>query len=195
MSPTPSQAPPATPSTPRLFWVVLAMAAGLLALYLVKAGVLRAPSAGAPKAVSARAAVPPAVLKLVSDPSRSLSLSSLKGKVVVLHFWATWCPPCRAEFPKFAQFAASTKADDPWVVVPVSIDDSTEPVGPYLNKLSERFPVYWDDGGSVANSLQVSAIPTTVLLDKDGRVASQDLGVADWSAGGIPARVKALSRE
>jgi thiol-disulfide isomerase/thioredoxin len=195
MSPTPSQARPANSPTPRLFWWVLVVAAGLLVLYLVKAGVLRRPGPAAAKAASTRVEAPAASLKLVSDPSRSLSLSSLKGKVVVLHFWATWCPPCRAEFPKFAQFAASTTADDPWVVVPVSIDDSTEPVGPYLSKLPERFPVYWDDGGGLANALQVSAVPTTVLLDKNGRVASQDLGVADWSARGIPSLVKALSRE
>lgn len=195
MSPTPSQTQPAAPSTPRLFWLVLAVAGGLLALYLVKTGVLRGPGSVAAKAASARVEAPAASLKLASDPSRSLSLSSLRGKVVVLHFWATWCPPCRAEFPKFAQFAASTKADDPWVVVPVSIDDSTEPVGPFLSKLSERFPVYWDDGGTLANALQISAVPTTVLLDKNGKVASQDLGVADWSPRGIPALVKALGRE
>jgi|WetSurMetagenome_2_1015567.scaffolds.fasta_scaffold03373_6 thiol-disulfide isomerase/thioredoxin len=195
MSPTPSQARSATPSTPKLFWVILAVAVGLLALYLVKAGVLRSPSSAAAKPAAARAEAPAGSLRLVSDPSRNLALSSLKGRVVVLHFWATWCPPCRAEFPKFAQFAASTKADDPWVVVPVSIDDSTEPVGPFLNKLPERFPVYWDEGGVLANSLQVSAIPTTIVLDKNGKVASQDLGVADWSARGIPAMVKALSHE
>lgn len=195
MSPRTPKTPAASSKTPRLFWGVLVVAAALLAFYLVKAGVIRSPSAAPPKAASARTEAPAGSLKLSTDPSKTLSLASLKGKVVVLHFWATWCPPCRAEFPKFAQFAAATRPDDPWVVVPVSIDDSTEPVGPYLSKLSERFPVYWDDGGTLANSLQVSAIPTTVLLDKHGKVAAQDVGVADWSTGGVPAKVKALSRE
>ncbi len=195
MSPRNPNTPPSASSTPRLFWGVLVVAAALLALYLVKAGVIRSPSAAPPKAASTRTEAPAGSLRLSTDPAKTLSLDSLKGKVVVLHFWATWCPPCRAEFPKFAQFAAATKPDDPWVVVPVSIDDSTEPVGPYLSKLPERFPVYWDDGAALANALQVSAVPTTVLLDKAGRVASQDVGVADWSAAGLPAKVKALSHE
>jgi hypothetical protein len=68
-------------------------------------------------------------------------------------------------------------------------------VGPYLAKLPERFPVYWDEGGTLANALNVSAIPTTVILDRDGRVAQQDLGVANWSSNGVPATVRALSHE
>ena len=182
-------------STPTLFWVVVTLAAGLLALYLVKAGVLRTGRGAAVQPARGRATAPEGVLKSVSNPSRSLSLASLKGKVVVLHFWATWCPPCRAEFPEFARFAAAARPEDPWVVVPVSIDDSPDPVGPYLAKLPERFPVYWDEGGTLANALNVSAIPTTVILDRDGRVAQQDLGVANWSSNGVPATVRALSHE
>ena len=114
---------------------------------------------------------------------------------MILHFWATWCPPCRAEFPKFAKFAATSAPGDPWVVVPLSIDDTAEPVGPYVAKLPGHFPVYWDAGGALANALGVSAVPTTIVLDKAGKVAWQSTGVADWSPAGVPSLVKSLSHE
>jgi thiol-disulfide isomerase/thioredoxin len=178
------------------FWAVVAVAVVLLAVYLVRSGLIR--GGGTPPGASApadRVQAPDLGVKEASDPSRTLFLRSLRGKVVVLHFWATWCPPCRAEFPEFAKFAAASVPGGDWVVVPVSIDDTAEPVGPYVQKLAERFPVYWDPGGELANAMAVSAVPTTVILDRAGKVAWQAAGVADWSPSGVPAVVKSLSHE
>jgi thiol-disulfide isomerase/thioredoxin len=174
----------------------MAVAILLLAAYLVRSGLLRGGGkASSPAALSGRIQAPDLGVREASDTSKTLSLKSLRGKVVVLHFWATWCPPCRAEFPEFAKFAAAAVPSGDWVVVPVSIDDTAEPVEPYVRKLTERFPVYWDSGGELANAMTVSAVPTTIILDRTGKVAWQAAGVADWSPSGVPAVVKSLSHE
>ena len=177
-------------------WVIMAVAVVLLAAYLIRSGLLRGGGAAPrPMALPGRIQAPDMGVKEASDTSKTLALRSLRGKVVVLHFWATWCPPCRAEFPEFTKFAAAVAPGDEWVVVPLSIDDTAEPIGPYVAKLPGHFPVYWDAGGALANALGVSAVPTTVILDKAGKVAWQSTGVADWSPSGVPSVVKSLSHE
>ncbi len=188
--------PPVTTqsSSTRVFWLVIAVAAVVLGIYLLTSG----PRSGAssPKALSAgsRTEAPDLAVRDAKDPSKTVSLRSLKGKVVVLHFWATWCPPCRAEFPEFAKFAAGSAAASPWVILPISVDDSADPVGPFLSKIPNRLTSYWDPG-TLANALGVSAIPTTIVLDKEGKVAWMGRGATDWSAKGVPAVVEKLSRE
>lgn len=192
-------APPAGPAPRRSsmapFWVIMAVAIVLLAAYLVRSGLLRSGgTAPRPAALPGRVEAPDLAVRDASDTSKTVALKSLRGKVVVLHFWATWCPPCRTEFPEFAKYASAAASRD-WVIVPLSIDDTAEPVGPYVAKLPGRFPVYWDEGGALANALGVSAVPTTVVLDKAGRVAWQATGVADWSPSGVPSVVQSLSHE
>jgi len=188
-------------SAPRIgsmgpFWAIMAVAVVLLAAYLFRSGFLRGGGKGSgPSAPSGRVQAPDLGVKEASDTSKILSLKSLRGKVVVLHFWPTWCPPCKAEFPEFARFAAEAVPGGDWVAVPVSIDNTAEPVGPFVQKLVEQFPVYWDPGGEVANAMAVSVIPTTIVLDKLGRVAWQAQGVTDWSPSGVAAVVKSLRHE
>lgn len=123
-----------------------------------------------------------------------LKPAGIKGKVVVLHFWATWCPPCRAEFPEFAKYDASQKGNADLVVAPVSIDDSPKPVPPFVKKTGEEITVYWDNG-ALANEMGVNAIPETILVDKKGRVAYEGIGAQSWGPGGVPEMVKALLGE
>lgn len=188
--------PPVTPqsSSTRVFWLVIVIAAVVLGIYLLNSG--SRGGASSPKALSAanRTEAPDLAVRDAKDPSKTVFLRSLKGKVAVLHFWATWCPPCRAEFPEFAKFAAGSAAEGSLVVLPISVDDSADPVGPFLSKIPDRLTSYWDPG-TVANALGVSAIPTTIVLDKGGRVAWVGRGVTDWSSKGVPAVVEKLSRE
>ena len=187
--------PSSPPSSSKLSLILIAAAAVLLIVYLVKSGIMRtSPPARGVLAVSSRTIAPDLSVQVVGGGSRSVALASLRGKVVVLHFWATWCPPCRAEFPEFAKFAASSGDQSSWAVLPVSVDDSAAPVGPFLAKIPGQFTVYWDSAG-LANALGVSAIPTTVILDKEGRVAWTAQGAADWSPKGVPSIVQSLAHE
>ena len=191
-----NQIPPASTGTSstRAFWVVVALSAAVLALYLLASGSKGGGSSPVALSKSSRSEAPDLAVRNAADPSKTVSLRSLRGRVVVLHFWATWCPPCRAEFPEFDKFATGSGASDPWVVLPISIDDSSDPVGPFLSKIPGQFACYWDPG-TMANAFGVSAIPTTVVLDKGGRVAWVGQGANDWSSKGVPAVVRNLSRE
>jgi thiol-disulfide isomerase/thioredoxin len=174
-------------------WLIIGAAVAILAVYVLRAGIFGGTGehirGGIPSAQ--RRAVPAVTLPPARPSGSSLDLASLKGEVVVLHFWATWCPPCRAEFPEFAKFAAKAEGEKGVVVVPVSVDNSTAPVGQFLAGVKGKFPVYMNSG-NLASDLGVSAIPTTILLDKKGRVAWVARGASDWSAGGVPTVVKEL---
>lgn len=112
-----------------------------------------------------------------------LELASLKGKVVVLNFWATWCPPCVEEMPELVAIA---KEYEPKGVVFVasnqeSPDEARETVPPWLERYSSVRPyvVFGDEG--VAEAFAVQALPTTYVLDRDGKVVQVARGqVAGW---------------
>jgi len=102
-----------------------------------------------------------------------LPLSNLKGRVVVVDFWATWCQPCRIQHPLYEQ--VKTRFKDRSDVVFLAIDTDSEEdhskVGPFLDSQKWNRTVYFEDG--LQKLLNVSSIPTTVLFDKQGRVASR----------------------
>jgi thiol-disulfide isomerase/thioredoxin len=103
-----------------------------------------------------------------------LALASLKGKVIVLDFWATWCQPCRIQHPMYEQVKQRFKDRSDVVFLAVDTDEDRELVAPFLEKQNWSKAVYFEDG--LQRLLQVGSIPTTMLLDKQGRVASRMAG-------------------
>ncbi|MBZ5605594.1 MAG: TlpA family protein disulfide reductase [Acidobacteriia bacterium] len=103
---------------------------------------------------------------------KRLALSSLKGSVVILDFWATWCQPCRAQHPLYEQVKQRFKGRSDVVFLAIDTDDDHNLVAPFLKQLNwSAQSVYFEDG--LQRLLQVTSIPTTVLFDKQGRVASR----------------------
>jgi len=103
---------------------------------------------------------------------KKLTLSSLKGSVVILDFWATWCQPCRAQHPLYDQVKQRFKDRRDVVFLAIDTDEDRNLVAPFLQQQNwSTQSVYFDDG--LQRLLQVSSIPTTVLFDKQGRVASR----------------------
>jgi thiol-disulfide isomerase/thioredoxin len=107
-----------------------------------------------------------------------LDLSSLKGKPVLVNFWATWCPPCREEMPSLAKLAQSF---DPasFEVLTVSVDDGWQPVEKFLGKPAP-FRVVLDEGAQVSRLWGTSKFPESYLIDKDGRVRLKFVGPRNW---------------
>lgn len=100
-----------------------------------------------------------------------LKLASLKGKTVVFDFWATWCGPCRAQHPLYEEVKRKF-ADKPDVVfVSVDTDEDHDLVAPFLREQKWNNDVYFEDG--LARALQITSIPTTVIVDRTGEVASR----------------------
>lgn len=103
-------------------------------------------------------------------------LASRRGTVVLLNVWATWCGPCRYEIPEL-QRIHDKYAPRGFEVVGVSVDESgIESVKQFIDEYEMRYPVALDPQGQIANLLQTSVLPTSVLVDRDGRIIWKKYG-------------------
>lgn len=108
------------------------------------------------------------------------SLSEFKGKTVLLHFWASWCEPCREEFPALSKLAADFR-DKGLVVIGVAVD-SRKRVMEFLEKSPAGFPVLIDQYGEAKKSYRVGVIPMSVIIGKSGRVEGVLAGPRDYGS-------------
>ena len=113
-------------------------------------------------------------LPAVGD-AKPLVMSSLKGKTVILDFWATWCVPCRAQHPLFEKVREHYAKDPNVVFVAVDTDDDTTVVAPFLKQQGWTNPA-WLEGG-LERKLTITSIPTTIVLDPFGRISSRMAGL------------------
>ncbi len=113
----------------------------------------------------------PMQFTLTAVEGEKLQLSSLRGKVVILDFWATWCGPCRLQHPLYEEVKARFKDRTDVVFLSVDTDENRGLVKPFLEQAKWNQRVYFDDG--LQQLLQVSSIPTTVIFNKQGEVASR----------------------
>lgn len=124
---------------------------------------------------------------------KPVTLSAYKGRVVLLNFWAAWCPPCRAEMPSMEKLNRRLK-DKGLVVLAVSVDRSLSPVRDFLKNTPVSFPVLADDDKQqVARSLyKVFTIPTTFIIDRNGVVVDRYFGEQDWTKPETIKKIEAL---
>ncbi|UAY55522.1 TlpA family protein disulfide reductase [Arachidicoccus terrestris] len=108
-----------------------------------------------------------------------LTLSELKGKVVFINFWATWCPPCREEMPTIQKLRTHFKNHQNIVFLMIDIDGRLEASSKYLEKNGYDLPVYKAQG-AIPSQFLGDAIPTTVILDKAGEVVARVEGARDY---------------
>lgn len=113
---------------------------------------------------------------LSATQGEPLALKTLKGKVVVFDFWATWCGPCRAQHPLYEEVKRRFAARQDVVFLSVSTDENREAVPGFLESMNWPKLSYYDDG--LAASQRISSIPTTMVLDREGSVASRLHGFA-----------------
>jgi len=106
----------------------------------------------------------------------TLRSANFKGKVVVLDFWATWCPPCRAEIPDFIALQKKYAAQG-LAVVGVSVDSSSlKTVKAFAQEMGINYPVLLADDKTVAAFGGIEVLPTTFIIDRTGRIVKQHLG-------------------
>lgn len=108
-----------------------------------------------------------------------LSLSEFKGKKVFINFWATWCPPCRAEMPDIQKFS---EVEDV-VVLAINLthtEDSLLTVDHFIQERGFTFPVLTDKNGEVATQYRIQAYPTSFLIDSKGRIQFIALGAMNY---------------
>ena len=129
--------------------------------------------------------------KLKDLDGKELSLSDLKGKKVFINFWATWCPPCKAEMPEIEKIYQGTKNSD-LVIVAIEIGEPLSTVKPFINNNKYNFKVLLDLDQSVATKYGISAIPTSYFIDKNGNIISKNVGAMDIDQ--MKASIKALDK-
>ena len=137
----------------------------------------------------------PAENFMVMDNSgNTINTSDLKGKVVFMNFWASWCPPCRAEFPSIQKFYERYK-DNPGVIfLTVNLDEDPGLGEAYLKK--EQFTVpFLVPAGNIPSAYFSGSLPTTVVLDKNGGIRLQHAGMADYSKASFYKEIDALLDE
>lgn len=114
---------------------------------------------------------------------KNLSLSELKGKGVILNFWATWCPPCRAEIP--AMIELQREYAEKFTFIGVAINDQEEKVRAFASEKSMNYPIAMDNGvaSEYAKLIDggIQGIPTSFAIDKNGNVIDVIVGMADKS--------------
>lgn len=119
-------------------------------------------------------------------------LSDFQGKVVVLNFWATWCPPCRKEMPSMQQLYQAHK-DKGLEVVAVSVDTtSSQEVRAFIEELGLTFPVLHDRDSLVSRLYSNPGVPSSYVIDPQGKVVYRVLGEYDWFSKKARTAVEAL---
>lgn len=110
-----------------------------------------------------------------------ISLASLRGKVVFLNIWATWCAPCREEMPSIESLYNAFKANNDFVVLAVSQDTDGGSVRPFVQQNHLQFRVLLDPRNQVGERYDVSGIPETFIIGRDGRIVAHHVGPYDWA--------------
>lgn len=122
----------------------------------------------------------PAAFTLSTLDGGTASLADHRGKVVLVYFWATWCPYCRQELPVGIEKISRERKGQPFVVLAVSIQEPRDVVAGYVKGAGITPRVLLDGDGAVARSYRVTATPTTFLIGRDGRQIARAAGTRPW---------------
>lgn len=113
---------------------------------------------------------------------KSVSLSDYRGKVVFVNFWATWCPPCRAEIPDFVKLV-DKYGKEGFVILGVSVDKEADvkKIPKFSKDFKINYPVMWDSNYKVAQDYGgIGSIPTTFVIDRSGRAVGKVVGARSY---------------
>jgi thiol-disulfide isomerase/thioredoxin len=122
----------------------------------------------------------PLPLRALDLQGKVWDLAQLRGRVVVLNFWATWCPPCRAEMPSLQQLA-EIYGPEQLLVLAVNVGEGPRRISQYLQSSGLNLTVLLDPKTEIARYWGASALPTTYVLDTEGRPRYRVRGEMDWS--------------
>lgn len=107
--------------------------------------------------------------------------ANLRGKIVMINFWATWCGPCKEEMPALQRLQQSLKADR-FELLAVTTDQQKEAIDGFVKALGLAFPIILDETKDVSAAFGVRGLPTTVLIGKNGQVLGRAVGPRDWDS-------------
>lgn len=124
-------------------------------------------------------ATPPLVL--IDLNGKPHDLKQYRGKVVLINFWATWCPPCRAEMPSM-QRLKTKMTGKPFVILAVDMGETEAEVKTYIRQIKTDFTVLLDKDGRALKAWKVFAFPTSYVVDTQGKIRYGLYGASEWDA-------------
>lgn len=131
---------------------------------------------------------------LPSNAGESVTLSELKGQVVMINFWATWCGPCRQEMPLLEEMYARYNRMG-FTLLGVNVEEDPRGADAYLKETPVSFPILFDRKNEVSKLYDVIAMPSTVILDKDGNVRYLHKGYKPGYENEYLSQIRTLLRE
>jgi peroxiredoxin len=120
-------------------------------------------------------------------------LTEQRGKVVMINFWATWCPPCLEEMPAMERLYRQQK-DAGFTLIAVSVDADPKKVAPFVAQHKLTFPIGLDPRMEMANSYGVRALPSSYIVGRDGRLAALAIGPRSWDNDAAHSLIEGLAR-
>lgn len=137
---------------------------------------------------------PPNALTLKDLDGKPHSLADYKGRVVLINFWATWCPPCRAEMPSMQRLKEAMK-DKPFTILAVDMAESEAEVRQFLKDMKDTkldFTILMDKDGKALKEWKVFVFPTSYVLDAEGKLRYSLLGSTEWDEFDTLKKIEAL---
>ena len=128
-----------------------------------------------------------------SSDNQVINLQAQRGKVVFLNFWASWCPPCVAEMPNIHELYLNMQ-DENVIFLMVSLDQERDKAAKFINDNQYTFPYYYP-ASRIPREIYSETIPTTYILDKQGRIAIREEGFADYNNQAFIQSLKILADE
>jgi thiol-disulfide isomerase/thioredoxin len=121
--------------------------------------------------------------------SETRTLADYKGRVVLLNFWASWCPPCREEFPSLVRLHKAVGGER-FTVLAIAVRDAEEAVSGFLAQGRPVFDVLLDQDGATATAWHAAGVPVTYLLDRQGRLLAGKVGPLQWDSAAMQRLVR-----
>jgi peroxiredoxin len=167
--------------------LLMGLAVGLVIFYGLPAmPAVDGAATAAPSTRGAQTVLPPAPAPVVGAPApdfslndlagQAVKLSSLRGQVVLVNFWATWCGPCRLEMPTLEKYYEAFKGQG-FVVLAVDMGDEKADVQAFASDHKLSFSIVLDPDMAVSDAYRVSSLPTTFIVDAQGRITQEQVGM------------------
>lgn len=126
------------------------------------------------------------------DGSKTIDINELKGKVVFVDFWASWCPPCLKSLPEFENLQTSFAHRDDVVVLAINLDEDPNSASKFVQKLDVTYEILADSTGQIPSAFGVQAMPSSYIIDKSGVIQYVHKGYKSGDVDKIKARIEQL---
>ena len=121
-------------------------------------------------------------------------LADYRGQAMVVNFWATWCPPCRAEMPSMERAWRIMKKEGGMVMIAINVGEDEDAIFQFTAEHPVTFPILLDRDSSVVSAWAVRGLPTTYVVDAEGRIVYRAIGGREWDDPALLDKVRALRK-